>query len=359
MYIIPALPIRKTMFDKLREIGRGIREREEKRRAVAASIRAEPAGEFEGAYERELAKGIEQKEINGKVCASDAGLASLGMHGVDFLASRAVGVMFEYENSRLKSHKYHPSPVPQLSFGYKEGLELHDASYSKSLFRLKSELFVSIESIRKFSPDFFLLDGSIAPLVSDKPAEDSPIKEDYFEVVSLYQEIYETCAKENCTLVGVIKDSRGKRFLEIMQKRFEESSLRSSNDSSFLHYLLNEGERTFAFAYSSSPSRHQVLKDLGVWSDKICTFYLKPAAMDRPLRCEFLSGKKSFDEVASFIYSLSRINKKYAYPAILIEADLRAAFSPQEYERIQKDLAVSAGFSSSTMELRRNMRPFR
>ena len=347
------------MLEKIRELAREIRSLEAARSTAAASIRAQSEGEYEGAYEKSLLVSVQEMPINAKVCASDAGILCGQQHGIDLLVCRSVAVLFTYENSRLSTHKYHPSALPPFSFEAGGSLDLHELSLLNSLFRLKEELSVSISAIERFSPDYFLLDGSIAPLVSDKHAEDSPLRAQYSEVISLYKTLYETCTKKNCSLLGVIKDSRGKRFLEILQKRFEEKALQTSSDSSFLHHLLREGERTFSFSYSITPSRHQILRDLDAWAEKISAFYIKPSPLDRPLRCEFLSGKRTFDEIASFIYSLSKINRKYAYPAILIEADMRAALSPDELERVKKDLCVAAGFPPSLMNLRRDERPFR
>ncbi|MCX6769518.1 MAG: hypothetical protein NT051_02440 [Candidatus Micrarchaeota archaeon] len=124
--------------------------------------------------------------------------------------------------------------------------------------------------------------------------------------------------------------------------------------------MLEEGERTCAFTYSSASTKHPILGDLGSWSEKILSFYLKPVQGDRPLRVEFLSGQKTFGEIASLIHSLSCIHKSYAYPAILIEADLRAALSPDDFERAYGSLFSRLGKNSpSLMRLRRNTRPFR
>jgi hypothetical protein len=158
----------------------------------------------------------------------------------------------------------------------------------------------------------------------------------------------------------VIKDSRSKRFIEIVSKRFQgEPGFLHTSDTNFLHFLLEAGERTCAFPYSSSPAKHQVLKDLGKWAEKILSFYLKPVEGDRPLRVEFLSGQKPFSEIAQLIYSISCLNKSYAYPAVLIEADLRAALGSEELERAYASLFAKIGRTSAILRLRRNSRPFR
>jgi hypothetical protein len=88
-------------------------------------------------------------------------------------------------------------------------------------------------------------------------------------------------------------------------------------------------------------------------------FYLKASEGDRPMRVEFVEGKRRFDEIASLVFSLSRISKNYAYPAILIEADMRAALDQAELDRVYGEIVAKTGLRSSLMKLRRDSRPFR
>jgi hypothetical protein len=88
-----------------------------------------------------------------------------------------------------------------------------------------------------------------------------------------------------------------------------------------------------------------VLKDLEA---EIYFFYMRPLGDDTPIRVEFLT--KEFDRVATIVQSLSKISRSYAYPAVLIEADLRAALNPIEMEKLDK---------LNLRPLRRNSRPFR
>jgi hypothetical protein len=182
----------------------------------------------------------------------------------------------------------------------------------------------------------------------------------YEEVLAAYQSLYESAWKANTTLLGVIKDSRSRRFIDIVQKHSQhEQGFMHTSDTNFLYFMLEPGERTCAFPYSSSSSKHPVLRDLGQWSGKILSFYLKPVKDDRPLRVEFLSGQRTFSEIASAVHSLSCTHKAYAYPAVLIEADLRAAMPPDEFERAYGALFSRLGRRMSLLRLRRNERPFR
>jgi hypothetical protein len=345
---------------ELSEIADTIRKTESARAELAARLRFNSGKvAYEETLERELVIPISVAPIEGKIAAVDSGIAGEELHGFDFLLMRTVGVSFDYKGSRVTAHKYFPSALPKMVYDVRSGLDSHDVMWHKSLFRLKGELTCAQQLIEAHSPTAMLMDGSIAPLLSDKPAEESEMRPLYDEVVAAYRSLYETAWKSNCALLGVIKDSRSRRLIEIIQKHAQEEGFVHTSDTNFIHFLLNEGERTCAFSYSSAPSTHNVLKDLGEWSEKILSFYLKPVRDDRPLRVEFLSGQKTFNEIASLVHSLSRLHKSYAYPAVLIDADLRAALSEDEFERAYGSLFSKLGRSPSLLRLRRNTRPFR
>jgi hypothetical protein len=345
----------------LEGIARQIAASESERKELAKRLRFNSGKmEYAETLEKELFYPVKKAEIDCSVAAVDGGIAGEELHGFDFLLMRSVGVVFEYEKSKVVRHKYFPSALPKMEYDVRSGLDSHDVMWHKSLFRLRGELSCASSLIEAHSPAYMLMDGSIAPLLSDKPAEESEIRPLYDEVVGEYRKLYETAWKKNCALLGVIKDSRSKRFIEIVEKHSQnEQGFAHTTDTNFLFFMLEAGERTCTFSYASAPQKHQILKDLGQWSEKILSFYVKPVKDDRPLRVEFLSGQKTFDEVASFVHSLSCLHKAYAYPAILIEADLRAALAGDEFERAYGSLFSRLGTGSSMMRLRRNIRPFR
>ncbi len=347
--------------DSLKQIASQIAASESERKELAKRLRFNSGKiEYPETLEKEVFYPVKKVGIDCAVAAVDGGIAGEELHGFDLLLMRSVGVVFEYKESKVAVHKYFPSALPKLEYDVRSGLDSHDVMWHKSLFRLRGELSCAASLIEKHLPAYMLMDGSIAPLLSDKPAEESEIRPLYDEVLGEYRRLYETAWKKNCALLGVIKDSRSKRFIEIVQKHSEnEPGFAHTGDTNFLFFMLEAGERTCSFSYSSSPQKHQILKDLGQWADRILSFYLKPVKEDRPLRVEFLSGQKTFDEIASFVHSLSCMHKAYAYPAILIEADLRAALDGDEFERAYGGLFTRLGAGSSIMRLRRNMRPFR
>lgn len=347
------------MRERLAEIAENIRQLEADRRVLAESLRGTSEASFQDALEKNLIHIVSPLQFSGSVCAVDGGLLAQEYQGFDLVLSRAVGVLFSYSDGKLSSHKYHPNALPQVDTDTLFSLEAHEFNLHKSLFRLKKEVECSISCVKKWTPDFLFVDGSLVPQISDKPSEDNPLHDYYCEVVSLHKQLYSACEENNCSIVGVIKDSRGKRFIELVSKIVGANSvLDRSSDTSFLNFLLKQGERSFAFRYSRSPREHQVLKDFGEVGEKLCVCYLKPAAEDQPVRIEFFSNAE-VGKVASVVQSLSSINKKYAYPAVLIEADLRAALEPMELERAYRELSMHTGLSPSSLKLRRNNRPFR
>ncbi len=305
------------------------------------------------ALEKNIVNKIEGKLVQGKICAVDGGLLAQEMHGVDLIIGRGAAVLFEYKDTKLENVEYHPNPFPAPEYIVEVGLDESEANCLKSLFRLRIELETAVNAIEKFNPKILFLDGSLIPLSQDRPSEGSEVFAHYAKVISLYKKLYSLCNEKNCLLIGISKDSRGKRFMSSIK---EITNMRSS-DTVFLNHLLEEKERTYVLRMSNHPKKHPVLRDLGEWSEKLNLFYIKPVVGDRPFRVEFLSSNDSYDEIASIVYSLSCINRSYAYPAILIEADLRAMLDPKEMERMQKTLQTFS--SKEVLPLRRNSRPFR
>jgi len=340
------------MLEKLKQAAMHINEMNLRAREEAGRVRNSNTI-ISNSLEKDLIKEIKPVENNFSVCAVDGGLLSQEMHGVDLIIGRAAAVNFKYSNSKLKTCEYYPDPFPEPSYSVETGLDEHESNCKKSLFRLELEIKAAIESMEKFQPEILLLDGSLMPLTSDKPAEDSILFESYKEIINLYKKLYSESEKRKCLLCGIIKDSRGKRFMDSIKSL----TTHRTADTVFLNHLLNEKERTFTIKYTEHKNKHLIARDLGEWADKTYLFYMKPVKNDRPLRVEFLSSVLSFDEIASKIYSLSSINKSYGYPSSLIEADLRAAMDPNEMERMQKMLQMLS--SNDFVPLRRNSRPFR
>jgi hypothetical protein len=112
--------------------------------------------------------------------------------------------------------------------------------------------------------------------------------------------------------------------------------------------------------YSSKPKEHPVLREFGETGERIYSFYLKAAEFDRPVRVDFLATsdiKGEADKISSVLLAICN-NSTYAFPSVLIEADLRVRLSEKEMEDFSSDLKSKLGNIASLLELRRKGRPF-
>ncbi len=305
-----------------------------------------------------------------KVAAVDSGFVSKTLASMDFTLVRAVGVVFNYSAGKLASTAYWPNlysfPTPHLS---NNALDRDELGCNQSLIRLREEIRTAQEMIEKFKPDYCLLDGSIVPQFADKPRKGSCVASLYKGIVSEFQNLYETAESNSCELVACVEDSRGKRFREILQNELlarvqimQPERLDWMFDHSLLDFLLNVGERSFAFRYSKSTAEHPILMDYAQeWGSSIYAFYIKSAPLDRPLRVEMLHKSGSLTEhankIASMVHVLSSLHKEYAYPAPLIEADLRARLKPEEINTVFNKIIDRLG-RRTKLRLRRESRPF-
>ena len=306
------------------------------------------------------------KEFRGrvKVCATDGGTTQNSYHGLDIILVRAVSVIAEYYRGKLEGVTYFPSafPQPDIEIVFDPFTD-EEFLLKSSLIRQKKEIITTIEAVKKFSPDIVLIDGSIVPHPSSRPQKNSVLYKNYIEVIENLKKLYSIPF-----LAGCSEDSRGRKFCEIISEkilsRIEsplipelKKILAGTRDTNLLYHVLDVGERTCVFRYGDSP----VIKDLGEKGKNIYTFYMKPAEFDRPLRIDFYAEKnpvRTADEIASIVYMLC-CHSSYAFPAPLVEADLRAKLKEMDIEAVHKHLVDITGLLPSLMKLRRESRPFR
>jgi len=369
IFISAPIPL---MIDKLRAVAAHISEFNSKVADEARFIRAnygikkseQDSVSFDGALEEGISIPVNGTKINGKVCAVDSGLLSSELHGIDIAVCRPACSCFSYSNSKVVSSDYFPSRVPESVIDVRIGLDHSEAQIFRQLFRLEQEISCAISVAEKLHPNILFLDGSILPLPSDRPGAESELSSLYSELIHSYVRLYSICEKEKILLIGLSKDSRGRRFVDSIKPHL---SSRAS-DAVFLNHLLAARERTFSMSYSQFPKKHLILRDIGIsdlkvaggsnFADKLNLFYIKCVEGDYPLRVEFLSySGTGASAVAPIVLSLSAINKNYAYPAVLIDADLKAMLDPLELERVQKALMDLS--PNSIRQMRRNARPFR
>jgi len=322
-------------------------------------------------FENKLSFPIKGIELDGRIAGVDSGFVGKNLFFLDLILVRSVGVVFEYEQGRLKKAFYHPNffsfPMPHLS---NNALELDEFNCSKSIIRLREETRTATEVIQEFSPKYCFLDGSIIPQYADKPRKDSKIKHIYHSLIQEFERLFETAENKNCFLVACVEDSRGSRFASILKEKIlskeklsETDYLSETMDAILLDYFLDVGERSMVFRYSSEAKAHPILSDFSEqWRDSVFCCYLKPAPLDRPLRIEFLHSKekelsKEAEEIASIASALSSMHREYAFPSVLIEADLHARLKPEEVETVSQKILDKLA-NKVKLRMRRDARPF-
>jgi len=322
-------------------------------------------------FEERLSFSLKKIELNERIAGVDSGFVGKNLFFLDLVLVRGVGVVFDYEKGIVKKAHYHPNffyfPIPHLSGN---SLELDELNCSKGIIRLQQEIRTAIEIIEKHSPKYCFLDGSIIPQYADKPRKDSKIKSIYHGLIQSFEQLFETAREKDCRLIACVEDSRGNRFSSILQDHIlkneaisEAAYLSGCFDAVLLDYFLETGERSMVFKYSSSTKEHPILADFSEkWRDSIFACYLKPAVLDRPLRIEFLHSpekelSEETDEVASIAFSLSSLHREYAFPSVLIEADLHARLKPEEIEIVYNKIMDKLG-KKMRLKLRRDSRPF-
>ncbi|MBU0662186.1 DNA double-strand break repair nuclease NurA [Candidatus Micrarchaeota archaeon] len=351
---------------------------EERKRKIAAALAPLKKQKLEiaNANSTELLEGnfvfpVAPAELNFRCAGVDSGFMGKRLSSADIVLVRAAGVVFDYEKGKLAKAQYHPNffsfPTPHLS---NNALEDDEYACSMGLIRLREEVNVAREILQKYKPRYLFLDGSIVPQYADKPRSDSVVRNLYHEILQNFQSLYSEAEAKGCTLIACVEDSRGKRINELLRNEINRDETYISNktlngmfDWAILDYLLEVGERTMAFSYSGSIKKHPILADMPGWREHIYGLYLRPAQYDRPLRIEFLCRGKGDEiaaranEAAGAALALSSMHREYAYPAVLIEADLKAHLKQDEIEIVFGKIFDKLG-KDTRLKLRRESRPF-
>jgi len=321
------------MREKLAKLADSVMRRQESICRKAAHLRESDPG---------LAMPVAGGPLNLSVCAVDGGLLAARMHGADIVLSRAVAVRFDYKASRPAAFGYHPGRNPPYDIHMDSSLDEGEALIFRSLIRLRMEIGCALESAELWSPGAVLLDGSLLPHPSDRPPPGSRLDGLYSEVAGLYSKLFTLCETRGIMLCGVVKDSRSRRLAKMHECDFADTVLCSR--------LLNQGEMTKPMPCHEEKGAGDGQSPL---DRRVSAFYLRPSEKDLPLRIEVFGSDCA--GIASLVLSLSSISENYAYPAPLIEADMRAAMNPEELEAVESMMVSLLGMRP----LRRNSRPFR
>ncbi len=298
-----------------------------------------------------------------KVAAVDGSVVKKSFYGFEVYALRAVGVFYEIENGKLKKVEYWPSRNVKPSI--KVSTSLLDEFQSEAMISIErslEEIKTAKEVVERFKPNAVLLDGSIIPHYLEFASNYEELRGSYRDLIDAHKQLFKASIETGTLLAGVIKDSRGRRFLDYVMGKVTlpleiVDFANHAKDSVVLNYSMNENERTVTFNYSSNPFQHPILQHFPEFAESVKSFYLKNTRFDLPLRVDFLShsdSEEEANEISGIILALTN-NQFYAVPSILIEVDQRA--------RISKDfLKPYVSFLTSKIgvpfELRNDRRPF-
>jgi len=304
------------------------------------------------------------------VLGIDGGIVKRSFHGLDLMLTRAVGVNFVYNSKKLENVKYFPSsnplPDPRVFLETFSDIELNSCyNFERQIM----EIDTCIKSIKEFKPDIVFLDGSVIPHYVSKP-DNVVLKNTYSSLIEKYKELFEISKKNKIILAGVVEDSRGIKFCDVLSRRLVpqikdvsrelKMTLEKTKDSNLLFYVLKKGERTCVFNYSKNPNAHPILNEFENYRNSFFSFYIKTVEFDRPIRIDFINFGNEIetaDKISSLLMHMSG-HSGYGIPSVIIEADQRAKLSEKDIEMFYSDLISSIGNISSLFRMRREMRPF-
>ncbi len=327
---------------KIDELAKKIKKDEEIKRKMGSFLRG-----------LNLFEKVNKMDIgNLKIGGEDSGVVRRSTHIQDIIFLRAIASIFVYRESKLQDVIYFPSKSPEIKIeNAPENLNEFEFSIFWGLRRIFAELEVSINAIKRYSPNYFLMDGSLCIHPMERPKKESELYKYFEEVSEKFKELFEICKEKDCTLIGVVEDSRSSNYCNwiisnlLSKVRSEKAKevinvLSKSRDTNLLYYALEVGEKTKGL---------NLLKEVNY-------FYIKVVSFDRPLRIEYLDWEDE-KEVASLIYTLSSKNRKYGMPNVLIECDLKAKISQNLVDAYLREISMKTGLRD-LLFLRRENRPF-
>jgi len=352
------------LIPRIREIAKNLHKAESKRKLLAEFLR-------EVGEETEILKRLEPSKLEDvKVAGVDGGLSVKSLHGFDCILVRAAAA---YKSGKRVKVEYFPSRMPAPEADVLEALSDLEWAHFSSIMRQRVEVNTAMKSLEKLEPDIILMDGSIVPYYSDRPARTSHVYRQYISMIGEFISLYSNCIEKGVALAGVIEDSRGASFCKIINRDVisrvnhplamdMSQLLERTRDTNLLYWMLDRRQRSRIFPYSEKPEEHPVLREFGELAGRVNSFYLKTAEYDRPFRVDMLTGGSDIigeaDNLASVLLSISGHHSGYGLPAPLIEADNVAKLSDSEVENFYSHILSFAGNIPSVMRLRRDQRPF-
>ncbi|MGQ4910575.1 MAG: DNA double-strand break repair nuclease NurA [Candidatus Thorarchaeota archaeon] len=319
-----------------------------------------------------------------RIAGVDGGLVRRRFRSLDLILTRSVAAVFEYGPAEGPNVDFFPGPFPEPTISpVLQTLSGPELDQLASLERLASELRSALSIIDEYYIDIILIDGSLFYHPRDRPPSGSVAYEKFQEVLALYRRLYNKVRSKSTTLVGIVKDSRSSRVsnilgdilphiirepsvFEMMQGVDYRWLIKNSRDCDILDTFLDEGERSFAFRYSTEflTNRNSFDDDMSQWAASIWVTYIKTARDDLPLRVEILSDddraldSNRLNRALSAILPLSCQHPEYGIPAPILEADARARISMNETQLVIDRLIALSGLTYTALEKRRSRNPF-
>lgn len=288
-------------------------------------------------------KEVNSNALSYKLAAIDGGFATNSYFFVDLVLMKAACVVYDVVDNKLRGIEAYPKKEEMAHATIEKGLNEIELNLVTNLIRQRSEIEMAIEAAEKFSPNFLALDGSIIPHYSY--SFNSPfVQQNFEETVQAYRTLFNLCKNKKIVLFGIVKNSRGKRFLEFLASKGLLLDV-EARDISLLNFALSKNERTISFKYSEDTSAHPILKHFEE-RDDIYSFYLKNAKEDFPLRIDFLSignREKIADEIAQIVCRFT-FDERNNLPSFMIEVDRKARIKEQEAKRLNKLILSKIGF---------------
>lgn len=296
------------------------------------------------------------------IAGVDGGLVKKSLHGLDCMLVRAVASCFHYSKGAVERVSYYPSRSPTPKPLVYESVSELEWNHFTSLQRLKEEVNTAIACIEKLRPQLLLLDGLLLPHFLDRPASSSSLSPLYKGLLQDYKTLFKTAVAHQVGLAGVIEDSRSSVFCDFLNTEVlanvthelvpeMRQLLKKTRDSHLLTLILEKADRTRTF-----PCTNPLVSEFGI--PPLRSFFLKTAVRDRPLKIDFLPETTTVDSLASLLLAISGHHDGYGLPAPLIEADQIAHLSEEEMNTFYSSLLSLTGNIPSTMQLRREQRPF-
>ncbi len=312
-------------------------------------------------------KEVAPVELDGTTVAGvDGGLVKKSFQGVDVVLTRAVAAVFSYSDGKLDGTAYEPERSPRPDVKHIESpLDRQEFNVSTSLLRLEKEIKIARSALDQ-EPDVVLLDGSIVPQYTDRPAEGSKSRKIYDRLMEKYAALFEEALDRGIFLAGVIEDSRSTSLCEVLAEQGfvsgEQSEILANvQDTNMLDYTMEERQRTAVMKYTKEYEKHPTLQDIGETGKKVYNFYLKTATDATPVRIDFLSHdnpRETAERIAATVLPLCSYSSTYGIPSVIVEADQRAKLSEADLQHLESRMKSVVGPLSGIQELRRNSRPF-